>query len=917
MPFLGLGLFGAISGTLDPWPKRHERGPGDWIGDTLVFSRDFFEEGANLLAMKSLRLLVLFPFLFATVACAQKSGPALEPFGEHHIAIPNAAFGKEYLLSTSVIPQAGAPTGTGLLGRIVIFEAYEDEVDLYESTRGQVVTEDLPARRLLATFPVISKSNNEVAIDFNQGMRRLIYQGWYSVSKRFDSGVTERTAELPQARVFGVSMDGDRLVVRQTVQARNRAFDENREARLELRYFLSPYEESEFEAKEMNPVETRYARFWETQPQLEVTTGRQTVKMGRFDASDPIVFHYSANTPAEYEAAVKEGILYWNRAFGEEIVKAEKAPEGVTAPSAGHNVIQWVPWDSAGFAYADVLLDPRTGQAMHGQAFMTSVFGIGGKARARALIRAMTDISEKAEDDGEEDSVSFLFGLRSACSIDPVEFAEQLSEGLEELLADPELTDEAVLKLSQDYVREVTAHEVGHVLGLRHNFAGSLDATLSPQELDAFIKDYISGEELEKYKGESASSSSMEYTAFKGAVFEGWKMKVETEAMPHDKAAIRWGYFDDKTVVERKMLFGTDPDANIFGDIKRFDYGVDPLLANYQELSSDIRLMPNSVIETFIRARAPQDPRDRQPLETVNLRVSSYAREIASSFKGILSWFESKTRSRRVENDFDFIGELNQEERWQAHWKYLNEQLEALGGIDRVGFSYLPVDLKLDLEKEPKGVVAAPKIAADEMKERLEKLLDSSTYSTFVGLDDESYSWTDEEKEIILKRGAALFDELEEAVLLEIFKSLEKAPRDLAVKANGGLEDEDTVSKLEERIVELARAALTAKSKDRRIKGKVDKSLVEVVDFKFKHETRLAAAKALNDKTGSYQAWSKEAKEKLHESLKKTVEESLNIGHFKKFEDSMLSRSLREWYLNQQAILKLLPPAKKGPPAKA
>ena len=79
-------------------------------------------------------------------------------------------------------------------------------------------------------------------------------------------------------------------------------------------------------------METRYARFFETQPQLELTSGRQSVKMGRFDDAEPIVFHYSANTPDEYEDAVKEGILYWNRAFGKEIVQAEKAEDGVTAP---------------------------------------------------------------------------------------------------------------------------------------------------------------------------------------------------------------------------------------------------------------------------------------------------------------------------------------------------------------------------------------------------------------------------------------------------------------------------------------------------------------------------------------------------------------------------------------------------------
>ena len=155
--------------------------------------------------MKLLRLFTLSMALLNCFACAQKVGPALKPSGDSYIAIPSSAFGKEYMMSTSVIPQAGAATGTGLVGRIVTFELYENEVDLYESTRGQVVTEDLPARRLLATFPVISKSASEVVIDFNQGMRRLIYQGWYSVSKRFDPGVFEHTAELPQARVFGVS----------------------------------------------------------------------------------------------------------------------------------------------------------------------------------------------------------------------------------------------------------------------------------------------------------------------------------------------------------------------------------------------------------------------------------------------------------------------------------------------------------------------------------------------------------------------------------------------------------------------------------------------------------------------------------------------------------------------------------------
>lgn len=873
--------------------------------------------------MKFVKLLLLPMLVLSFCGCSksngQTPGPPLSAAEGNRVVIPDAALGKEYMMSTSMIPQGGAATGRGLMGRVVTFERYDDGIDLYESTQGQVVTDDLPARRLLATFPIVADGEGETIIDFNQGMRRLLYEGWYAYGERFNTSVLERTAEIPQARVFGVAMEDDILVIRQAVQARNRSTDQNRETRMEVRYFFSPYTQSDFEPKEMNPVETRYARFWETQPALELTTGRQTVKMGRFDETQSIVFHYSANTPSDFEEAVKDGILYWNKAFGEEIVKVVKAPDGVSAPDARYNVVQWVPWDSAGFAYADALLDPRTGETLHGQAFMTSVFGIGGKSRARAIIRAMTDLVEEAESDEGEDGEGEhpFFGFHSACQIDPVEFAKQLTAGLEALLADPELTDAAVLKLSQDYVRNVTAHEVGHVIGLRHNFAGSLDATLSPKELDEFIGDYIGGEDLEKYADEITSSSMMEYTGFKGAVFLGWMMKTQNEPLHHDRGTIRWGYFDDKEVVEKKMLFGTDPDARIFGDIRRFDYGVDPLLARYDEISNEIRYLPNSVIETFIRARAPQDSRDRQPLETVNLKVDRYASKLGDSFAGLLSWFKSETRSRRVENAFEFIGDLNEDERHAAHWDYLNTQLDGLGGIDRVGFSYLPVDLKLELKDELEVVALAPKIDAKEFTETLETLLAADSYSTFVGLDDETYTWTEEEKAIILQQGTALFEELEEALLLKILTHLEKAPRDLGLKATGTLTDDDAVAKLEARIIDLAKYVLVTKAKESRIKGKVDKSLVEVVDYRYKHETRLAAAKALNDKTGSFVSWAKEAKEKLHEEIKKSVDESLNIGHFKKFEESLLSRSLRKWYLEQQAILKLLPPAKKAPaPAK-
>ena len=826
----------------------------------------------------------------------------------NNLTIPRSALGKSFLMSASIIPQATAATSTGLTGKIVLFEAFHDGVDLYEATDGILVTKDLPARRLLTTFPIVEQDATKLVVDFNRGMRRVFTDSWTSG----DSGQRDRVLEVPQSRVFGAEVKDGYLVIRQSLQAHGREFAADLETRYELRYFFSPYTPAEKPGREQSDVEARYARFFETESLMEPTTGRETAKMARFDLSKPVQFYYSANTPKEYVEAMKDGILYWNRAFGTNVIRADKAPDGVTAPDARYNIVQWVPWDNAGFAYADILMDPVSGESKHGQAYMTSVFGIVGKSRARAALRAMLELAE-AKKDGDKKHGHMPFGLTflgsaSACQVNAGEFAAQYAQGLQDLLANDTLTDEAVLRASQDYVREVVAHEVGHVLGLRHNFAGSLGATLTPKELDDWFKAYLSNKGLEAFTNKLVTTSMMEYTVFKAAVFVGWKMRTTSEVLVHDKAAIQWGYYDGKEPSEKKLLFGTDQDVGRYGDVIRFDYGVEPVVAAYNDLSSSLRNLPNSLIEIFINARAPRDPRDRVPLEKVNLNMRSYAGGAANSFGMMLNWFRASNRSLRVENQFDFIGDLNQKDRSQAHWKSLNEQIDKLGGVDRTLFAFMPVDLKLEMKDEPKEVVALDKISATALSERLAKLLESPAYTNFVGLDEKKYSFTKEEKDLINTRAKKFFEEYEKEVVKQVVQRLENAPRDLDYEANGVLAEDDSVSKLEHRITDLARTVIMAKDESVHIKGKVDKSIVEVVDFKYDQDTRMAAAKALNDKTGSFRGWATDAKGDLNKALKDEVEGALNSANLKEFKDSSLSRSLREWYLKQQDILGLLPP---------
>ena len=206
-----------------------------------------------------------------------------------------------------------------------------------------------------------------------------------------------------------------------------------------------------------------------------------------------------------------------------------------------------------------------------------------------------------------------------------------------------------MLRASQDYVRNVTAHEVGHVLGLRHNFAGSVAGTISPKQLDEWFDKYLTQDKPPEMKDQLTTSSVMEYSHFQSAVFNGCKMRTTEEVLPHDRAAIRWGYFDDEAVRKEKLLFATDDDVGTYGDVERFDYGSEPVVGAMAEMGQAINGMPTRLIEEFIAAKAPRDKRDAIPLDQVNLSASRYVSGFIRYYQAAFIWFNSSTRSVKIE----------------------------------------------------------------------------------------------------------------------------------------------------------------------------------------------------------------------------------------------------------------------------
>jgi hypothetical protein len=109
--------------------------------------------------------------------------------------------------------------------------------------------------------------------------------------------------------------------------------------RILVHYYLSLYNPS----PDFRPFEMKNLRrfgFYETYPQWR--SGRWVLYAMKFDVHEPIVFALSSAIPEDYRAAVRDGVLYWNRAFGRSLIRVIDAPPSVRAPSPDYNVIQWV-----------------------------------------------------------------------------------------------------------------------------------------------------------------------------------------------------------------------------------------------------------------------------------------------------------------------------------------------------------------------------------------------------------------------------------------------------------------------------------------------------------------------------------------------------------------------------------------------
>jgi len=147
---------------------------------------------------------------------------------------------------------------------------------------------------------------------------------------------------------------------------------------------------------------------------------------------EPIVYYLDRGTPEPVASALIEGGNWWAQAFEaagfKNAFRVELAPEGLDLLDVRYNVIQWVHRSTRGWSYGSSVRDPRTGEILKGHVSLGSL-----RVRQDYLIAQ---------------------GL-----IQPFEEGKP---------ADPRLMEMALTRLKQ-----LSAHEIGHTIGLAHSYATS------------------------------------------------------------------------------------------------------------------------------------------------------------------------------------------------------------------------------------------------------------------------------------------------------------------------------------------------------------------------------------------------------------------------------------------------------------
>ncbi len=267
----------------------------------------------------------------------------------------------------------------------------------------------------------------------------------------------------------------------------------------------------------------------------------------------PIVYYVDRSVPADYRPYVKEGIEAWNKAFEaagfRNAIVAMDPPDDPSwsAEDVRYSTVRWTAAHEMGYAIGPSQVDPRTGEILNADVLISSTFvtGWANEWKEMAGPVAMALGEEAAAELGYMGGLWSRIMVGEALARDlPAEMRDRLCMaaigkshqlGFQHAALSALGVVDGTAPVPDEYIREalrdLIMHEVGHTLGLRHNFKAS----------SAVPFDRVNDRDFTRRNG--VSVSVMDYNATNIAsdpAVQGYH--VNPEVGSYDVWAITYGY---------------------------------------------------------------------------------------------------------------------------------------------------------------------------------------------------------------------------------------------------------------------------------------------------------------------------------------------------------------------------------------